>query len=98
MIAYVKDLKYYGRTTYIDTKNNFIRDIIVQKEVVLKFLPTCEIVVDPFTKSIPRYMFFKHIKSIGLHRLWSMLIVCHRSLLIGYKILYTWSNEMSICY
>ena len=42
MIAYVKDSKYHGRTKHIDTKNNFIRDIIAQKKVILKYLPTCE--------------------------------------------------------
>ena len=50
MIAYVKDLKYHGRTKHIATKNNFIRDIIAQNDVILKYLPTHEMVVDPFTK------------------------------------------------
>ena len=40
VIAYVKDPKYHGRTKYIDAKNNFIRDIIAQKEAILKYLPT----------------------------------------------------------
>ena len=30
-IAYIKDLKYHGRTKHIDTKNNFIRDVIALK-------------------------------------------------------------------
>ena len=34
MIAYVKDLKYHGRTKHIATKNNFIRDIIAQNDVI----------------------------------------------------------------
>ena len=55
--AYVKDSKYHGKTKHIDTKNNFIRDIIEQKEVILKYLPTCEMAADPFTKSILRDMF-----------------------------------------
>ena len=69
MIAYVKDPKYHGRTKHIDTKNNFIRDIIARKEVILKYLPMREMVVDPFTKSISRDMFSIHIKSLGLRRL-----------------------------
>ena len=68
-IAYVKDPKYHGRTKHIDTKNNFIRDIIARKEVILKYLPMREMVVDPFTKSISRDMFSIHIKSLGLRRL-----------------------------
>ena len=62
---YVKDLKYHGITKHIDTKNNFIRDIIAQKELIPKYLPTWKVVVDPFTKSISRDMFFVHVKSLG---------------------------------
>ena len=67
--AYVKDSKYHGKTKHIDTKNNFIRDIIEQNEVILKYLPTCEMAADPFTKSISRDMFSVHVKSLGLCRL-----------------------------
>ena len=35
VVAYVKDPKYHGRTKHIDTKNNFVRGIIAQKEVIL---------------------------------------------------------------
>ena len=68
-ITYVKDPKYHRRTKHIDTKNNFIRDIIEQNEVILKYLPTCEMAADPFTKSISRDMFSVHVKSLGLCRL-----------------------------
>ena len=68
-IAYVKDLKYQGRTKHIDTKNNFIRDIIARNEVFIKYIPTREMVVDPFTKLIPKEMFSIHVKSLGLRRL-----------------------------
>ena len=75
VIAYVKDLKYHRRTKHIDTKNTFIRDVIAQNDVILKYLPTCEMVVDPFTKSISRDMFFVYVKSLGLRRLSFMLII-----------------------
>ena len=32
---YVKNPKYHGRSKHIDTKNDFIRDIIAQKEMIL---------------------------------------------------------------
>ena len=57
------DPKYHGRIKYLDNKNNFIRDIIARRE------NDPEMVVDPFTKSIPRNMFFVHVKSLGLCRL-----------------------------
>ena len=81
-IDYVKDPKYHRRTKHIDTKNNFLRDIIAQKKVILKYLSTCEIVVDLFTKSILRDIFSIHVKSLGLHRLQFMLIIWHESLYI----------------
>ena len=69
VITYVKDPKYHGKTKHIDTKNNFIRDIITQKEVILKYVPTHEMVVDPFVKSIIRNTFSIYVKSLGLRRL-----------------------------
>ena len=65
-VSYVKDLKYHGRTKHIDTKNNFYKDIISQKEVILKYLPTHEMVVDPFMKSIIRKNVFFTCKVIGI--------------------------------
>ena len=35
----------------------------------MKYLPTREMVVDPFTKSISRDMFSARVKSLGLRRL-----------------------------
>ena len=61
--------KYHERTKHINTKNNFIRNIIARKEVILKYLPMHEMVVDSFTKSISRDMFSIHVKSLGLRRL-----------------------------
>ena len=83
-------MKYHGRIKYLDIKNNFKRDIIAQRENDPEYLPIYEMVVNPFTKSILRNMISVHVKSLGLHRLWSMWIICHGSLLIRYKILYTW--------
>ena len=69
VIVYVKNSKYHGKTKHIDTKNTFIRDIITQMEVILKYLPTHEMVVDPFVKSIIRNTFSIYVKSLGLRRL-----------------------------
>ena len=52
VIVYVNDFKYHGKTKHIDTKHNFIIDMISPKDVILKYFPTREMVVDPFTKSI----------------------------------------------
>ena len=68
-IAYAKYPKYHGKTKHIDTKNNFIRDIIAQNEVILNYLPSREMIVYPFTKPISKDMFSPHVRSLGLRRL-----------------------------
>ncbi|CAA7036896.1 unnamed protein product [Microthlaspi erraticum] len=68
-IAYMKDPKYYGRTKHIKIKGNFVRDIVAKKEVVLKYISTHRMVVDPFTKPIPRDVFLAHVGALGLRRI-----------------------------
>ncbi|KAL0404447.1 UNVERIFIED_CONTAM: hypothetical protein Sradi_2085500 [Sesamum radiatum] len=51
-VAYAKDPKYHGRTKHIDTIYHFIRDSIAQGEVVLRHIPTNDMIVDSFTKSL----------------------------------------------
>ncbi|KAK4397695.1 Retrovirus-related Pol polyprotein from transposon TNT 1-94 [Sesamum angolense] len=60
MIAYAKDPKYHGRTKHINTRYHFIRNSIAQGEVVLKHIPTNNMIVDPFTKSLRRDAFHRH--------------------------------------
>ena len=38
VLAYSKDPKYHGRTKYIDICFHYIRDIVTQREVVLKHI------------------------------------------------------------
>jgi hypothetical protein len=57
-ITYTKHSKYHGKSKYIDTKYYFIWDIIVQVQIVIKHISTHEIVVDPFTKPLPRVFFW----------------------------------------
>ncbi|KAK4388273.1 Retrovirus-related Pol polyprotein from transposon TNT 1-94 [Sesamum angolense] len=59
-IAYAKDPKYHGRTKHIDTRYHFIRDSIAQGEVVLRHIPTNDMIADPFTKPLRRDAFHRH--------------------------------------
>ncbi|KAL0298882.1 UNVERIFIED_CONTAM: Retrovirus-related Pol polyprotein from transposon TNT 1-94 [Sesamum radiatum] len=68
-IAYAKDTKYHGRTEHIDTRYHFIRDSIAQGEVVLRHIPTNDMIVDPFTKPLSRDAFHRHVSSMGLRRI-----------------------------
>ena len=67
-IAFMKDPKYHGRTKHIDMRHNFIRDLITQKEVILKHISICHIVANPLTKLITRDAYLTHVKSLGLRR------------------------------
>ncbi|KAL0461128.1 UNVERIFIED_CONTAM: Retrovirus-related Pol polyprotein from transposon TNT 1-94 [Sesamum latifolium] len=68
-IAYAKDPKYHGRTKHIDTRYHFIRDSIAQGEVILRHIPTNDMIDDPFTKPLRRDAFHRHMSSMGLRRI-----------------------------
>ena len=68
-LAYAKDLKYHGKTKHINIRYHYIRDMVAQKEVVMKHISTSQMIADPFTKPIARDAFQTHVKSLGLHRM-----------------------------
>jgi len=68
-LAYAKDPKYHGRTKHIDIQYHYIRDMVAQKEVVLKHISTSCMVADPLTKPIARDVFLAHVRSLGLRRM-----------------------------
>ncbi|KAL0412985.1 UNVERIFIED_CONTAM: Retrovirus-related Pol polyprotein from transposon TNT 1-94 [Sesamum radiatum] len=68
-IAYAKDSKYQGRNKHINTIYHFNRDSIAEGEVVLRRIPTNDMIVDPFTKPLRRDAFHRHVSSMGLHRI-----------------------------
>ena len=65
-IAFTKDPKYHSKTKHIDTKYNFVRDIVAQREVNMEYISTHDMLADPFTKSLPRDTFMKHVSSLGM--------------------------------
>ena len=67
-IAYTKDPKYHGKTKHIDTKYNFVKDMVARKDVNLQYISTHNMIADPMTKPIPRDVFIGHVKSLGLRR------------------------------
>ena len=67
-IAYTKDPKYHGKTKHIDIKYNFVRDMVVQKEVNVKYISTHQMIADPLTKPIACDAYERHVKSLGLRR------------------------------
>ena len=62
-------VKYHGKTKYIQIRYHFVKDMITQNEVVMKYIPTNEMVVDLFTKPIASDAFVRHVRSLGLCRM-----------------------------
>ena len=67
-IAYVKDPKFHCTTKHIDTKYNFVKDMVVRKDVKLQYIFMHRMIVDPMTKPILRDVFYGHVKSLRLRR------------------------------
>ena len=66
-ISFTKDAKYHIKSKHIETKYNFVRDIVVKKEVLMQHISTNFMVVDPLTKAMTRDVFIAHTQSLGLH-------------------------------
>ncbi|KAK4411876.1 Retrovirus-related Pol polyprotein from transposon TNT 1-94 [Sesamum angolense] len=62
-IAYAKP-QVPRRTKHIDTRYQFIRDSIAQGEVVLRHIPTNDMIVDPFTKPLRGDAFHRHVRHL----------------------------------
>ena len=65
-LVVAKDLTYHGNTKHIKKRYHYIRDAIIEKNVVLKHISTSNMVADPLTKPIARDVFVKHVRSLGL--------------------------------
>ena len=61
-ITYTKDHKFQTKTKHIDIKFNFVKGMVARKEVNVKCITTQEMIVDPFTKPIPKEVYFRHVK------------------------------------
>ena len=68
VLTYAKDSKYHGKTKHTDIRYHFVKDMITQNEVVMRYIPMSKMVADPFTKPIARDAFVRHVKSLGLYR------------------------------
>ena len=68
-LVVAKDPKYHGKTKHIKKRYHYIRDAITDKDVVLKYISTNNMVAGPLTKPITRDVFIRHVKSLGLCRM-----------------------------
>ena len=50
---YTNDSKCHCKTKHIDTKYNFVKDMVAHKELNMKYISMCKMVANPLTKPIP---------------------------------------------
>ena len=67
-IAFTKNPKYHLKTKHINIRYNFVRDIVAQKNVRLEYISTHKMIIDPFTKPVPRDLVQGHVKSLGMRK------------------------------
>ena len=65
-IAYTKDPRYHSKSKHIETKYNFVRDIVAQKEIKIQYISTQQMVADPLTKPVTRDVYAIHSRSLSL--------------------------------
>ncbi|MBW0463583.1 hypothetical protein O181_003298 [Austropuccinia psidii MF-1] len=65
-ISRAKNPIYHSRTKHIDVHYNSIRDLIENKEIDIKYLPTEELIADCLTKALDRNKQNKFIKLMGM--------------------------------
>lgn len=60
-IAMAKNPSFHGRTKHVDVKHHFIRKLVADKKILLRFCGTNEQTADIFTKSLSqaKHLFFK---------------------------------------
>ena len=68
-IPFSNNAKYHTELKHIETKYNFVRDILAKKEVAIQYISTHSMITDPLTKAVIRDVFASHAKSLGLRRL-----------------------------
>jgi hypothetical protein len=68
-VAVAKDSKYHGKIKHIKIRYHYIRETIIEHDMILKHISTKSIVADPLTKPIRRDAFIRHVRSLGLCRM-----------------------------
>jgi hypothetical protein len=68
-VVTTKDLKYHEKIKHIKIGYHYIREAIIEDDVILKHISTNFMVADPLTKPITRDAFVRHVRSLGICRM-----------------------------
>ena len=66
LIAMAKNPQQHGRSKHIDIKYHFVRELVENKTIKLKYCPTKEMIADFLTKGLNREQFFYLRKKAGI--------------------------------
>lgn len=66
-INLTKNAVLHKRTKHIDIRHNFVRDLVEEKEVIVKYIQSEHQVADLMTKALSRSRFEKLVGKLGLH-------------------------------
>ena len=61
-----KDPKFHKRTKHIDIRHHFLRDLVNNKVLSLKYIPTKEMVADCLTKGLTRQRLNACLQGMGM--------------------------------
>ena len=65
-IVLLKDNKFHSRTKHIDLQYHFIREVVDEGKINVKYIPTAENVANVFTKALARPKFEVFVEGLGL--------------------------------
>ncbi|GAA5918682.1 hypothetical protein JCM1841_006238 [Sporobolomyces salmonicolor] len=64
--ALARDPQFHDRTRHLRLTEHFVREMVTQGEIDVRYIPTALMVADIFTKSLPLPAFLGHRLSLGL--------------------------------
>lgn len=62
-----KNPMYHARTKHIDIRYHFVRELVTDKIVELKYMPTDQMIADILTKNLSKLKHSKFVKCLGLN-------------------------------
>ena len=68
-IVVAKDPKYHGKTKHIKMRYHYIREAIIEHDVILKYISINFMVANQLIKPIARDVFVRHVRSLSLCRM-----------------------------
>ena len=60
------NMKYNGKSRHISLRHSFIRQMIDDNIISLKYVKSCQNLADPFTKGLSRDVINKTLKGMGI--------------------------------